>query len=182
MQKIFCFKFAPMNEVFFKRYCALQTDVDNECNRLELMHKTHMKCSIGCDSCCESLTLFPIEYYYIKSQLEDFGSLPKNRLINYFTKACRFLVNGKCSIYKIRPIICRTQGLPLLYENSYGTGFELSACKLNFKGIDISIFNTENSLYMPPFTSRLFLLNQNFIENNFNDRHTAVDRLSLNRI
>ena len=170
-----------MERVFFEKYHALQTDIDNECSRLELMHKGQMKCGIGCDSCCESLTLFPIEYFYIKANIEIFNNLPKNRLLNSLTKACRFLVNGKCTIYEFRPIICRTQGLPLLYENNKGTGFELSVCRLNFKNVDISVFNTENALYMPPFTSRLFLLNKEFVENNFNGKYKPVDRLKLNK-
>jgi Fe-S-cluster containining protein len=41
------------------------------------------------------------------------------------------LVNDRCSIYQSRPLICRTQGLPLLIEAEDG-GQEVDFCPLNF--------------------------------------------------
>jgi hypothetical protein len=69
--------------------------------------------------------------------------------------------------------------LPLLYENFEGTGFELSVCKLNFKGIDVTKFNKETALFMAPFNSRLFLLNSDFIKNT-EKKYKPTQRLSLN--
>ena len=45
--------------------------------------------------------------------------------------ACPLLVDDQCSIYDSRPIICRTQGLPLLYEAEDGNS-EVDFCPLNF--------------------------------------------------
>lgn len=41
------------------------------------------------------------------------------------------LVDDRCSIYESRPLICRTQGLPLLVEAEDG-GAEVDFCPLNF--------------------------------------------------
>lgn len=41
------------------------------------------------------------------------------------------LVNDRCSIYELRPLICRTQGLPLLLETEDGEA-EVDFCPLNF--------------------------------------------------
>lgn len=45
--------------------------------------------------------------------------------------ACPMLVDDRCSIYESRPLICRTQGLPLLIEAEDG-GAEVDFCPLNF--------------------------------------------------
>lgn len=44
---------------------------------------------------------------------------------------CPMLVNDRCSIYESRPLICRTQGLPLLLEAEDGE-VEVDFCPLNF--------------------------------------------------
>jgi len=49
--------------------------------------------------------------------------------------ACPLLVEDRCSIYESRPLICRTQGLPLLLEAEDG-GQEVDFCPLNFAGPD----------------------------------------------
>ncbi len=153
-----------MKEQLLNKYFELRADIDKAAQKFETMHKSQLKCKKGCDSCCESLTIFPIEYTAIQKELGNEFVLPPKRIFNKIGKKCRFLVNGACSIYNSRPIICRTQGLPLLYESLNGQGFELSVCKLNFVGIDVTKFNMENALFMPPFNSRLFLLNKDFIE------------------
>ncbi len=49
--------------------------------------------------------------------------------------ACPLLVNDRCSIYESRPLICRTQGLPLLIEAEDGKP-EVDFCPLNFTAPD----------------------------------------------
>jgi len=45
--------------------------------------------------------------------------------------SCPLLVDDRCSIYQSRPLICRTQGLPLLMEAEDGEQ-EVDFCPLNF--------------------------------------------------
>ncbi|MGH9847309.1 MAG: YkgJ family cysteine cluster protein, partial [Blastocatellia bacterium] len=45
--------------------------------------------------------------------------------------ACPMLVDDACAIYPSRPLICRTQGLPLLVEAEDGLR-EVDFCPLNF--------------------------------------------------
>jgi hypothetical protein len=167
---------------FLSAYKELMDEVDESSLKLQVMHQKHLTCKKGCDSCCESLRLFPIELAFINDALKNEGAiLPKKRW-NKYTKACRFLVNGACSIYEHRPLICRTQGLPLLYEQADGSAFELSVCTLNFKGVDVSKFNTENALFMSPINSKLFLLNQQFVESLKTKKITVFSRYRLNEL
>ena len=49
--------------------------------------------------------------------------------------ACPMLVDEQCAIYQSRPLICRTQGLPLLIEAEDGEQ-EVDFCPLNFSAPD----------------------------------------------
>lgn len=44
---------------------------------------------------------------------------------------CPMLIDDRCSVYESRPMICRTQGLPLLIEAEDGEA-EVDFCPLNF--------------------------------------------------
>jgi Fe-S-cluster containining protein len=105
-------------------------------------------------------SIFPVEFYVIKKQA---GDNLKNAKKPGADGDCPFLVNHRCVIYDARPIICRTQGLPLLYMGE--EEWELSACELNFTDFDFDEFIKENTLPQDKYNSRLFLLNQKFIEN-----------------
>lgn len=144
-------------------YLKLRETIDAKCEQLNNQHVKELSCKKGCDSCCESINVFPIEFEAIKTEMASTLRLIKNRPFNRFRKSCVFLVEGACSIYQSRPIICRTQGLPLLYQNAEGTAYELSVCHLNFKGINPGKFNMDNALYMPEYNSRLYLLNKDFV-------------------
>ncbi|CCO23690.1 YkgJ family cysteine cluster protein [Maridesulfovibrio hydrothermalis] len=85
-------------------------------------------CSTGCSYCCFShITLMPQEAFNIALHLaqtcteEDFTTLTQGCVLGasgfesgkpaefakkYF-RPCPFLRSGKCSIYKVRPIVCR---------------------------------------------------------------------------
>lgn len=164
---------------FFEHYQLLRKQVDDSSRALESQHKEQMNCKAGCDLCCESISVFPIEFDAIKNELGDLP-LPKKKLKHRLTSKCRFLSEHKCLIYKVRPIICRTQGLPLLYENFDGTGHELSVCKLNFKRVQPNSFNINNALFMPPINSQLFLLNKDYIEQLYDKKLTPQKRIKLN--
>jgi len=167
---------------FFDKYYLLRDGIDFESQKLSILYQKQIVCKKGCDSCCENISIFPVEFYAISNELKNRKDLPEEKFWYKFTNRCKFLKNGECMIYKSRPLICRTQGLPLLYENSNGTDFELSVCKLNFKTFDFSKFNIDNSLYMSPYNSKLFLLNKEFIEKEFNNKYKSTDRININKL
>lgn len=166
---------------YYEQYYQLRADIDATITKLEQTHANKMQCKQGCDSCCESIRVFPIEFNAIKKEQECYEKTPY-KFKHGITKKCRFLKKGVCQIYNSRPIICRTQGLPLLYENAIGNAYELSVCKLNFKGIEPSFFNLENALFMPPFNSRLFLLNQAYVNSLTHSTYKNTDRIKFNKL
>jgi uncharacterized protein len=129
---------------------ALQDNVSQFFDRFFEKHQSHMRCSNGCSSCCQSgLTVFPVEAERILNWWNELDSSSRERIKAQWTEAliepaadasskCVFLSGHSCSIYKARPVVCRSQGLPLKIsvekqnaENDVAES-ELSVCDLNF--------------------------------------------------
>lgn len=96
-----------------------------------------LSCQPGCDECCQArLTLFAVEVAAISRSLTERKDFtipdPKNN------GRCPFLENSRCSIYSLRPIICRTQGYPFVYEDDDGQ-MASDICFHNRKGDEISL-------------------------------------------
>ena len=93
-----------------------------------------MECKKGCSKCCETdISVFEIEADRIREWFLSQEVEVKNKFKEEWQKPgdkknCTFLVEDSCTVYEARPLICRTQGLPLFLssENS------LDYCPLNF--------------------------------------------------
>ena len=51
-------------------YKALQDEIDQSTIKLWDEHENNMACKKGCDKCCLNFDVFPIEFDYIKKQVE----------------------------------------------------------------------------------------------------------------
>lgn len=108
--------------------------------------KKKLKCKNGCYQCClVDLSIFEIEFQNIVENVRKFPKdkieLIKNNiqktkhtekdLLGDLQEPCSLLKNGNCLIYEVRPLICRTQGLPLFFkDNNSHTDF-VDICPLN---------------------------------------------------
>ncbi len=149
----------------FKKYKSFRNEVDNRCTVLWEKHHQHMKCRAGCASCCEAFKVLPVEFEYIKANI-NFDELKPNW--DASDDECVFLVNNKCSIYEHRPIICRTHGYPLVRLNEELEEYEVSFCPLNFKNFPIDSFNNQNVYFEDKYNSELFQINKEFLEDSAN--------------
>ncbi len=77
-----------------------------------------------------------------------------------------------CSIYDIRPIICRTQGLPIAYIDEASGSIEVSACQINFA--DDYQFSQKDLLFMDQLNQRLAELNLQYCNATGQDPHKRV--------
>ena len=147
-------------------YLNLRNQLDKEILRLENKHKNHLACKKGCDLCCLNFSVFPLEFEVILEETGGiFNPLSKTNNISPETPAsCSFLNNHSCTIYNSRPFICRTHGLPLLYMND--DEWELSYCELNFTNVQEAYFDEKNTFSQDKWNSRLYMLNQKFIQLN----------------
>jgi hypothetical protein len=109
--------------------------IDRRVAELTERHGDRLNCRSGCRSCCEDgLTVFEVEAEGIRRHCAELLQSEEPGLKG----ACAFLDHqGQCRIYRYRPYVCRTQGLPLRWLEE-GLGGQLKElrdiCPLNEEG------------------------------------------------
>lgn len=100
---------------------------------------SQIACAKGCSSCCQTrLELFPVEFDRIKSAFDTIEADLKRHLraeakAKWASGICPLLHNDACTVYEIRPLICRTHGFPLRSGVRVRTGESVAFCHLNFR-------------------------------------------------
>ncbi len=158
------------------KYQQLIADVDQLTAQLNERYKAHLECRAGCSGCCHHhLSIFPVEAAAVKSAIQVLPKasqeIIKQQAVNILEQeakgnpvACPLLVEDKCSIYNSRPIICRTQGLPLLYEAEDGN-LEVDFCPLNFTAENATDALEENHLVpLDALNLKLSIVNLEFCQ------------------
>ena len=109
-------------------------------------------CRPGCSSCCMAFSVLPLEAALLQRGLpvEPAAGPPRG-------DECALLGHGLCSVYSLRPVICRTQGLPLAYVDETLAQIDVSACPLNFP--EDADFDLDDLFFMDAFNERLAALN-----------------------
>ena len=143
-----------------QEYHQLLADLDAEIARIGEMHAATLSCRPRCSSCCVAFSVLPIEAACLRKALAALPSASRERLGHTLAEGhdhCPLLIDDLCSIYAARPVICRTQGLPLAYVDEERQAIEVSACPLNFP--NEYAFAPESLLFMDGFNTRLSELN-----------------------
>jgi Fe-S-cluster containining protein len=101
-------------------YRQLVARVDALCHGIEGALQEHITCSEGCSSCCTAITIFPVEAAAISAALdalpdEEAAAIRSHVAEHGQDERCPLLSHHRCLLYDVRPIICRTHGLPILY-------------------------------------------------------------------
>jgi len=91
-------------------------------------------CRAGCASCCRAgLSVFGIEADRIRAALAQLPSPTRLRVAEQAAVEtpthCPLLVDGLCSIYTQRPILCRSHGLAVRAPGAQG---QVDWCELNY--------------------------------------------------
>jgi Fe-S-cluster containining protein len=78
---------------------------------------------------------------------------------------CSFLqADGACGIYELRPVVCRSHGLPLQFKDlGEAEGEDLvfrDVCYLNFQAQDISALPPQDVLNLDTLNTLLAMLNR----------------------
>lgn len=117
---------------------TLQENASGFFDKIAQKHSQKMECKKGCSKCCQTdISVFEIEADRVDDWFTSLDSVEQKRLLDLWQTPnqesyCTFLYNDQCTIYEARPLICRTQGLPL-YVASENV---LDYCPLNFKDGD----------------------------------------------
>lgn len=118
-----------------QQYQQLCQKVDERFNQLHKKFSAEMHCRRGCHQCClPNLTISELERQQIQSFIQEHQLHDKLEKLQqddpHEGSRCAFLdAQGDCSIFPVRPIICRSHGAPALVNQQ-----ELQYCELNFTG------------------------------------------------
>ncbi len=173
-----------LNEILFL-YRNLIFKVDSHCQKLEKLYHEYLVCKPGCSQCCEvDRTVFPVEAYIVEQQLltlplQQIWKIKKLRKDD--DETCILLLKNRCLIYPVRPIICRTYGLPILYHEAERAFVDY--CRLNFTQLPISYeFEEKNILDLNAFHAELIHIDKKFAEHVSGQPWRPNNRRSLKNI
>lgn len=146
----------PVPKTIRDEYAALVSDLDRLIVTLSTRLRSFINCAPGCSSCCRKFSIWPLEAALISGSPAFSG-----RSIGG-AEQCPLLNDNRCAIYPQRPLICRTQGLPIGYVDETHEQIEVSACPLNFSADHP--FEYDDLLLLDPFNSRLAALNHAYCQ------------------
>ena len=140
-------------------YRQLIEGVNDLTSQLNERYQAHLQCGAGCSGCCHHhLSVFAVEAAVLTEAIQALPEAQQTRIRQQANEvkereakgesvACPLLVDNLCSVYESRPLICRTQGLPLLYEADDGAQ-EIDFCPLNFES-DAAIAELQDEHVVP---------------------------------
>ncbi len=120
-------------------YQELLARVDELFTEIRSRNQESMQCTLGCHSCCKpELTVGPLEAENIRRNIPEnqrVALLRQEKTSSFQGSRCAFLQeNGACGIYELRPLVCRSHGVPLQFQeimNGISTRYR-DVCPLNF--------------------------------------------------
>jgi uncharacterized protein len=165
------------------QYRRLRDRIDERVASLLTMHQREINCRPGCHGCCTNLTVFPVEYWSIVREMREdvVKDLPFDP-----AAPCGFLNEGMCTIYKYRPLICRTHGLPIAFSNDemQPPQCTVSFCPRNFTQTteeDFS-FGPANTLDVDGMNEELRAINIQYLCESAEERQRAKGRIPLRQV
>jgi len=107
--------------------------------RVATVHPTELACASGCHDCCApGLTVTAVEAAAIEAYLASQSERPA--LAHRADRCAALGVDGRCTIYAARPLVCRTHGVPIRLGAEAGRRSlpMLDVCPKNFEGVDLT--------------------------------------------
>jgi len=122
-----------------EKYRQLLERVDRFSAAVTARFPEHVTCHRGCDACCTHIGVLPVEGFALAMAV---AARPEAEAAEVRARAwrmrlgggCPLLEENSCLLYEARPVICRTQGLPLLLEENGRQ--RVDYCPLNFQGLE----------------------------------------------
>ena len=121
------------------RYPELAAKVDAFFQRVEQRHGSDLQCHTGCSDCCHTrLTVTAIEARAITDEISTWPAGRRAALVANSRASddrCAALdTQGRCMIYSVRPIVCRSHGAPIRLRLPGDSLPVVRACFRNFPG------------------------------------------------
>ena len=133
---------------------------DQHFDKIATSHTKSFQCKQGCHACCEpQLTVLKLEANRIVTYLKDHPEIRKQierieQTNPHNGTRCAMLdADGKCSIYPVRPFICRSHGAPIaIAREDY---YQIDVCPLNFTENPIEELGPEDFFILDDWNEQL---------------------------
>lgn len=133
---------------------------DSTWMNIQERYPNELQCRKGCCGCCELESVSALETYIIRQYL-DRQSVKTAESSSFSTiDKCPLLSHELCAIYAVRPLICRTHGLPIRSMNF--TDGTIDCCPLNFPYGELQNIDRNGVLDVDMITDNLMRLNLAF--------------------
>jgi len=153
--------------------------VDTLANHLTKENSDFINCKQGCSDCCiDEITVFTIEAKNIKCNEKKFLS---NNTPTIKGKCVFLSKNNECGIYKNRPYVCRTQGLPLRWFDELETGELIEyrdICPVNEPEEKLVNLSSEKFYLIGSFETQLQNLQKQYCDE-INKKENYFERIKL---
>ena len=180
----------------YHNYTQLLSKVDAMFSAAKERHVDQFKCMAGCFGCCQAgLSVSNVEARRIAGWLIDNPAVAvkirdRTQMLDN-PDYCSLLDSaGSCSIYEVRPLICRSHGMPVsMEEGSEVIGGDVNdhsnylltsqtddlrdVCPLNFEGVNLESISRDDVLSLEKLNVLLSLINIDF------DKLNAGERVAL---
>lgn len=124
--------------------------VDAFFERVESRYTPELACKAGCHDCCApDLTVTPAEAEAIEAFLaalepDTRASVSKRATTSDGSRCAALDEAGRCSVYPVRPVVCRSHGVVLRVPPKDKTSLPiLDACPKNFRARDLSTVDAD---------------------------------------
>jgi hypothetical protein len=164
----------------YDNYRRLLAKVDLSFEGATSRYPQEFNCKNGCFSCCRSgLTVSWVEASHIlnwmRAHPEVVKKIKNSDQMKFDQNFCPLLDRqGSCSIYDVRPIICRSHGAPVSWSENKEVGpadiENLDVCPLNFRGTDLESLDSRYVLSLDKLNMLLSLINRQFDSAKSNER------------
>jgi hypothetical protein len=129
---------------------AVFDKVDGFFARVAARYPGELACQAGCHDCCApGLTVTPVEAQAIASYLRNLDSEARAEIAEHAegggeTRCAALGGDGRCSIYPVRPLVCRSHGVVVrLSGPTRHTLPVLDCCPRNFKTRDLAAIDAD---------------------------------------
>jgi hypothetical protein len=159
----------------FAEYLAVLAKIDAKFSDIVQRHPSAFACQVGCHACCQpGLTVSSVEAARIRAAVAADPALqealrwladhPQWRSADGVATRCDLLgPDGRCSIYAVRPALCRTHGAPTWVRQPDGQTLR-DVCSLNFAGIDLQELDAVDGMDLATVSTLLFVVGQRYAQ------------------
>lgn len=149
----------------FAEYRAVLAKIDLKFAEIAAQHPARFACRAGCHGCClPGLTVSRVERDHIAAWMETHGAAAPSPIGDAAAHdGCAFLGDvGTCTIYDVRPAICRSHGAPIRVRRPGAERPDLDVCPLNFTNIELSDLDAGTFIDVDTLNLLLFVVGRRY--------------------